>query len=222
MAWVRFFSFWIYPLLTGLLVFHSDVQRSQASRLLVLILIGLAIWSLLEYLLHRYFFHWTPQNPGMRKIIHQLHYNHHQDPRHPGKILVQPLYSLPVSGLLGWGFYWIGGSFLDATGFLTGLWAGFLYYEWVHYRLHLGKNSRGLLKRQRRWHFYHHFVDPDHCFGVTSPLWDAVFGTWASPPRHQENVTTEEQRRKQPPRHKKNWPRAKRPEPDSVAPSERG
>lgn len=183
MAWVRFSSFWIYPLLTGLLLFLSGIQRSQTSQLLVLILTGLAFWSLLEYLLHRYFFHWNPQDLRMRRIIHQLHFNHHKDPRHPDKILVHPFYSLPVSGMLGWGFYLVTGTLLAATGLLAGLWAGFLYYEWVHYRLHLGKKSRGLLKRQRRWHFYHHFVDPDHCFGVTSPLWDVVLGTWASTDR---------------------------------------
>ena len=178
MAWVRFSSFWIYPLLTGLLLLLSGNWRPQAPQLPGLIVIGLALWSLLEYLLHRFFFHWIPHNHKMRQILHQLHFNHHDDPRNPDKILVHPLYSLPVSGLLGCGFYLITGGLFASTGLLAGMWAGFLYYEWVHYRLHLGKDSKGLLKQQRRWHFHHHFVDPHHCFGVTSPLWDVVFGTY--------------------------------------------
>ena len=182
MAWVRFSSFWIYPLLSSLLFLLSRPHET-GTRLPVLLGIGLALWSLLEYLLHRFFFHWTPRNHRMRHIIHQLHFNHHRDPRHPGKILVHPLYSLPISAVFGCGFYVATESLFFTTGLLAGLWTGFLYYEWVHYRLHLGKKSRGLLKHQRGWHFYHHFVDPHHCFGVTSPVWDVIFGTWASTER---------------------------------------
>ncbi len=132
MAWVvRFSSFTIYPLLTGLL-FLSPYE--PGTRLPLLFAIGLALWSLPEYLLHCFFFHWTPANPRMRHIIPQLHLNHHRDPRHPGKILGHPLYSLPISALLGCGFYLATESLLSTTGLLAGLWAGFLYYEWVHYR----------------------------------------------------------------------------------------
>jgi sterol desaturase/sphingolipid hydroxylase (fatty acid hydroxylase superfamily) len=183
MAWIRFSSFWIYPLLTGLLFYLSGGQQPQAPQILGLIGIGLVLWSLLEYLLHRFFFHWTPHNRKMRQIIHQLHFHHHGDPSNRDKILVHPLYSLPVSALLGYCFYLATGSLFAAMDLISGIWAGFLYYEWVHYRLHLGKKSKGLLKHQRGWHFHHHFVDPHHCFGVTSPLWDVVFGTFKSTDR---------------------------------------
>jgi 4-hydroxysphinganine ceramide fatty acyl 2-hydroxylase len=180
MVWVRFSSFWIYPLLGGLLFLLSGGQRSQVFQLPGLIMIGLVLWSLLEYLLHRFFFHWTPHNRKMRRMILELHFNHHGDPRNPEKILVHPLYSLPVSGLLGCGFYFITESLFATTELLGGMWSGFLYYEWVHYRLHLSKTNEGLLKQQRRCHFHHHFVDPHRCFGVTSPLWDVVLGTYKS------------------------------------------
>ena len=187
MAWVRFSSFWIYPLLSGLLFLLYGGQRPQDSQLLGLVLVGLALWSLLEYLVHRFFFHWTPHNRKMRRIMLQLHFNHHGNPRNPDKILVHPLYSLPLSGLLGCGFYLITGSLFATTQLLVGMWVGFLYYESVHYRLHLSKKDTGLLKLQRRWHFHHHFVDPHQYFGVTSPLWDVVLGTWTSPQRHRRS-----------------------------------
>ena len=60
---------------------------------------------------------------------------------------------------------------------MTGLWSGFLYYEWVHYKVHLSASTWGFLGRQRRQHFMHHFAEPNRRFGVTSPLWDFVFGT---------------------------------------------
>ncbi|MDA2934859.1 sterol desaturase family protein, partial [Acidobacteria bacterium AH-259-D05] len=135
---------------------------------------GLFIWSLLEYVLHRFFFHWTPENRTLKRIVQQLHWNHHGDPRNPDKILVQPCYSLCVSGLFLGGLYALTGSFFTAVGLLVGIWTGFLYYEVVHYRLHLATGDGGILKHQRGWHFYHHFVDSHHCFGVTSPLWDLL------------------------------------------------
>ena len=60
---------------------------------------------------------------------------------------------------------------------MTGIWFGFLYYEYVHYRVHITAGNAGLLARQRRTHFHHHFANPEQCFGVTTPLWDYVFRT---------------------------------------------
>ena len=180
MAWVRFCSFWIYPSLACLLLFLSLQQGTPWKQLLWLIPFGWLIWSLLEYALHRFFFHWIPHHRSIRKIVQSLHFNHHGDSRNPDKILVRPIYSLPVSALFLGGFYTVTGSLFAASALLTGLWLGFLYYEFVHYRLHLSKADGGLLKYQRQGHFYHHFVDPNHCFGVTSPLWDWVFGTYRS------------------------------------------
>ena len=114
----------------------------------------------------------------LNQIVRSLHVSHHGDSRNPDKILVRPIYSLTVSALFLAGFYTVTGSFFASSALLTGLWLGFLYYELVHYRLHLSKADSGLLGYQRQGHFYHHFVDPNHCFGVTSPLWDLVFGTY--------------------------------------------
>ncbi|MDA2924754.1 sterol desaturase family protein [Acidobacteria bacterium AH-259-L09] len=179
MALDRFASFWIYPSLACFLLYLSSVSGEDLkwNTLLWLVPIGLLMWSLLEYVLHRFFFHWTLQNPKMRRILQQLHLSHHGDPRNPDKILVRPIYSLPVSALLLGALYVLAG-FFAAVGLLIGIWLGFLYYESVHYRLHLSISSNGLLRYQRRRHFYHHFVDDDNCFGVTSPLWDLLFGTY--------------------------------------------
>ncbi len=185
MAWVRFCSFWIFPSLAALLLVLSLQQGTPWRQLLGLIPLGWLIWSLLEYLLHRFLFHWVPHHRRIRKMVRSLHFNHHGDPRNPDKILVRPQYSLPVSAFFLGGFYLVTGTLFAASALLTGIWLGFLYYELVHYRLHLSKADGGLLKHQRHGHFYHHFVDPNNCFGVTSPLWDWVFGTYRriAPPR---------------------------------------
>jgi sterol desaturase/sphingolipid hydroxylase (fatty acid hydroxylase superfamily) len=90
---------------------------------------------------------------------------------------VKPGYGLTVSAILFGLAYLLSGSLFTASGIMTGIWTGFLYYEAVHYRVHLTTAPSGFIARQRRRHFYHHFTNKEKCFGVTSPLWDYVFRT---------------------------------------------
>ncbi len=171
-------SFWLYPLLAALLIGLLGESRMPSGFALPgWLLSGLLVWSLLEYLLHRFFFHWIPENRAIRRFLAKLHLRHHGDPREPSHILVRPHYSLPISLLLlasfAASFGWSAGVWI-----MVGTWSGFLYYELVHYRIHVSKQSNGLLGVQRRWHFYHHFIDDRFCFGVTSPLWDLLLGTY--------------------------------------------
>jgi len=82
-----------------------------------------------------------------------------------------------ISAVLYGLIYMVSRNLVSAAALLTGIWSGFLYYEAVHYRVHFSLSPSGLIARQRRSHFYHHFTNNKRCFGVTSPLWDYVFGT---------------------------------------------
>ncbi len=178
MVWVRFASFWMYPLLSLALLAVAARWGGPTGRPLLLLAVGLGLWTLLEYALHRFVFHWRPANRRLKRFLAGLHLRHHGDPRNEGAILVRPGYSLTVSAIM-LAVLWLAlGGFGSAVWVLTGAWIGFLYYETVHYRIHKSKRSGGLLGLQRRAHFYHHFVDDDRCFGVTSPVWDWVFGTY--------------------------------------------
>ncbi len=180
----RFISFWLFPCLSVLLLFILSTSRSPVrfGVLLLQIATGILIWTLMEYLLHRFVFHWTPRSPKAREIMLSLHLRHHRNPREPKDILVRPFFSLPLSALF-FGVFWGVWGFPAAVGLQIGIWIGFLYYELVHYRIHMSKVSNGLLQTQRRGHFYHHFVDGRRRFGVTSPLWDLVLGTYATLPQ---------------------------------------
>ena len=176
---LQFSSFWIYPLL-GVILFYLAALLEPGRRpggLLWCSLLGLLIWTVLEYFLHR-MFHW---NSGIRKVdqlFRKIHLHHHAEPRNRDRILVRPIFTLPISGLLFGLLYWASRSVYWAAAVMVGIWMGFLYYEWVHYRVHLSSTESRLLRRQRRLHFYHHFVDGRNCFGVTSPLWDMICGTF--------------------------------------------
>ena len=177
----RFRSFWIFPpiaLVVLNLAFRAEPQSSRID-LLWLFLLGMVIWTLLEYGLHRFVFHIQvpPQNPRLRNLVNAIHLGHHSSPRDAMKVLVRPVYALAVSAVLYGILDLVSSSLFVSAGIMAGTWAGFLYYEAVHYRVHFSLSPSGIISRQRRAHFHHHFTNNRRCFGVTSPLWDHVFGT---------------------------------------------
>jgi 4-hydroxysphinganine ceramide fatty acyl 2-hydroxylase len=177
----RFSSFWIYPLLAFFLLFVTSLgeQKSRLGDLVWLLPMGILLWTLLEYGLHRFVFHirLPVRNPYLREIVNASHLEHHASPRDRNKVLVRPLYGLVVSAMVFALLLLVFRNAFFTAGVLSGIWAGFLYYEAVHYRVHFSLSGSGLIAWQRRGHFYHHFTNNKRCFGVTSPLWDYVFGT---------------------------------------------
>lgn len=178
---IRFRSFWIFPSLAVLILYASSQSEPQSDwkDAIWLFPVGLLAWTLLEYGLHRFVFHTfiRVQNPKIRAFVNASHVGHHAAPRDPEQLLVRTPYALVLSTLLFGVIYAVLGNLFSAAVVLVGIWAGFLYYESVHYRVHRSASLSGLIAGQRRRHFYHHFTNRHKCFGVTSPLWDYVFGT---------------------------------------------
>jgi len=177
----RFRSFWMFPLIAAaLLRITSNAEpEGRFPDLVWLVPVGLLLWTLLEYGLHRFVFHIQVPlpNPVLRDLLNASHLGHHASPRDRTKVLVHPSYGLVISAILYFLLWVVSGSLFSAAGIMTGIWAGFLYYEAVHYRVHFSLSGSGFIARQRRTHFYHHFTNNKRCFGVTSPLWDYVFRT---------------------------------------------
>jgi sterol desaturase/sphingolipid hydroxylase (fatty acid hydroxylase superfamily) len=179
--WTRFRSFWVFPLVAVFLLYATS--RIEAGRsfenALGFFLLGVFLWTLLEYGLHRFVFHisFPLRNRHLQALLNASHLGHHHSPRDPDKVLVHPVYGMAVSVLVFGLLYGVFGALYSSAITLAGIWAGFLYYESVHYRVHFSLSGSGLVARQRRSHFYHHFTNNRRCFGVTSPFWDYVFRT---------------------------------------------
>jgi sterol desaturase/sphingolipid hydroxylase (fatty acid hydroxylase superfamily) len=173
----RFSSFWIFPLLSILLLASSYRSTHSLFNLARYVAAGLVMWTLLEYLFHRFLLHTTFHDERVNAIVNESHLEHHKVPRNPDKILVQAPFALVTSTLLYFSLYAITRDGFETSGIMSGIWLGFLYYEAVHYRVHMSLAHSPILQRQRRAHFYHHFSDSEKCFGVTSSFWDYVFGT---------------------------------------------
>ncbi|MDH3687654.1 MAG: sterol desaturase family protein, partial [Myxococcales bacterium] len=69
-----------------------------------------------------------------------------------------------------------GGATLGLS-FTGGFIAMYLLYEVLHRRAHTHPPTGPYGRWRRRNHFAHHFVDPRLAQGVTTPVWDWVFGT---------------------------------------------
>jgi len=176
----RFRSFWIFPSLSlALILFTRNASGTyRFSDLLWLVPVGLLIWTVLEYFFHRVLFHTHFRRPWLREIVNRSHLSHHAAPRDPKQILVIPSFGLVVSAAIYPILFVLTRNLFTASGIISGIWLGFLYYEAVHYRVHVSLSDSPLLRYQRRAHFYHHFSNPHSCYGVTSPLWDHVFRSY--------------------------------------------
>ena len=74
--------------------------------------------------------------------------------------------------------------------FFAGLVAGYVWYDLTHYYLHHAVPRTAVGKWMRKYHLVHHFQTPGVRYGITSPLWDHVFGTYPSD-RYQRASETE-------------------------------
>ena len=139
------------------------------------IAIGLFIWTLTEYWLHRLIFHWEPDNAFGRRMHFIIHGIHHDHPNDKMRLVMPPSVSIPLAALFLLAFWLI----LGAAGFpiFGGFMLGYLAYDYTHYHVHHHVPKTKFGKKLREHHMRHHFQDHRYGFGVSSPLWDAFFQT---------------------------------------------
>jgi sterol desaturase/sphingolipid hydroxylase (fatty acid hydroxylase superfamily) len=160
--------------------FMWSLRKGSVSMfsLFALVAIGLFGWTLLEYILH-WIVH-TGNGTSIGNIVSLLHQGHHRNPSYEAKITT-PLYgSLPILIVLLTLLRLIGGSWEVSLMIMTGIVSGYLAYELVHFNIHRSlKRGRATAFRSAA-HVFHHHHNQSRCFGVTTPLWDWMFGTDSS------------------------------------------
>ena len=145
------------------------------------ILIGLFLWTLAEYTLHRFLFHHKPTSPRQERIFFLFHGIHHAQPQVKTRLVMPLPVSVPAA-LIFWGlFNLVAGTVLKAPQWIGPLMSGFLLgylaYDLTHYATHHFAMRSGYWKYIKRYHMQHHYKDPNTRFGVSSPVWDWVFRT---------------------------------------------
>jgi sterol desaturase/sphingolipid hydroxylase (fatty acid hydroxylase superfamily) len=131
------------------------------------ILIGLFLFSFLEYFFHRWLFH------GSVRIMVQGHRAHHENPLGYDAL---PFFlpALLLMGLLGVFVLMIPASYAFLLAGAIAL--GYVTYGLSHFTIHHTRFRRRMARRWAANHHIHHY-HPDTNFGVTTPLWDIVLTT---------------------------------------------
>ncbi|EON62291.1 fatty acid hydroxylase [Coniosporium apollinis CBS 100218] len=143
-------------------------------------ILGLCIWTLVEYVLHRCLFHidaYLPDNRVALTAHFLLHGIHHYLPMDRLRLVMPPTLFLVLATP-----FW----YLTHTLFAYNLFAakavycggifGYVCYDMTHYFLH-HRNLPAYWRELKKYHLEHHFKDYENGFGVTSRFWDRVFGT---------------------------------------------
>ena len=142
---------------------------------------GWFMWTLTEYLMHRWSFHHRNDGP-LRRLVASEHTRHHREPNRTHLMLRL----LGHAGVTGAGLLF-GLLLAIVTSQLVGLWvwvgwaSGYVIYETTHWRIHHRAPTSRAATRRRHHHLAHHSLNASSNFGVTVRWWDHVFGTSVEP-----------------------------------------
>jgi 4-hydroxysphinganine ceramide fatty acyl 2-hydroxylase len=135
---------------------------------------GLFVWTFVEYILHRFIFHYMPKPKWAQRLHFIFHGVHHDYPSDAKRLVMPPSASIPLAV----GFYFLFNALLPANyvyGFFPGFIVGYLVYDISHYAIHHFNFKGEFWKKIKQHHMLHHYQDPTKGYGVSSPLWDKVF-----------------------------------------------
>ena len=136
---------------------------------------GFLSWTLFEYILHRWVFHFVPESDTVKRLWYPVHQIHH-DFQEWDRIVAPPLLSGGLCAIF-LALFWLVFGTPWMWPFFGGFTLGYLAYDYVHYFTHFGTPKTWIGKGLRRRHLQHHHAWHNRWYGVSSPLWDYVFRT---------------------------------------------
>jgi sterol desaturase/sphingolipid hydroxylase (fatty acid hydroxylase superfamily) len=136
---------------------------------------GMFLFSFVEYLIHRFVFHFKAETETAREVQYKIHGIHHQYPRDKDRLVMPPLMSMLLASIFLFLFLFSFGE----NGWLLfgGFMSGYSTYLMIHYAVHAWRPPSNFLKYLWKHHSLHHYAGDDGAFAVSFPLWDRIFGT---------------------------------------------
>ncbi|MCU0391720.1 MAG: sterol desaturase family protein [Thermoflexibacter sp.] len=159
----------------GLMYYGIAIKHLHFAFITILFSVGVLAFSLVEYLVHRYIFHMITDTQTKENIQYKFHGVHHEYPKDKDRLAMPPILSATIIWVLFGIFYLIMSD--AAFGFTAGFAVGYGGYLGVHYMVHAFPPPKNIFRVLWVNHGIHHYKDDDVAFGVSSPLWDWVFGT---------------------------------------------
>jgi sterol desaturase/sphingolipid hydroxylase (fatty acid hydroxylase superfamily) len=168
---------WLFLPIISFLFYRSFATFSiDTVSVIGFVALGLFIWTVTEYLLHRFIFHFPAKSKIGKKIHFIFHGVHHDYPNDTKRLVMPPSVSFPLAALFYFLFYLILGEALLQP-FFAGFLIGYLFYDITHYAIHHFNMKNKFWLAIKNHHMIHHYKHDDLGFGVSQPMWDHVFGT---------------------------------------------
>lgn len=166
----------IYTPIIIYFLYYSNAKLGYSTWMVALIFFfGIFFWTFFEYIMHRYIFHLVADSERARKVIYVMHGNHHEYPRDKERLFMPPVPSLIISSTVFLLMYLVinKAAFMVWSGFML----GYLLYGSMHYAIHAWNPPFKWMKPLWRNHHLHHYKNEHQGFGVSTTIWDRVFGT---------------------------------------------
>jgi len=168
----------IFFIYSSALLFWNLTHASYATWITALLFFaGIISFTWVEYMIHRHLFHMATYTKFRKKFQYIVHGVHHEFPKDKDRLAMPPLLSITISTVLLLIFRVLMGDFVFA--FLPGFLVGYAYYLSIHYMVHAFQPPKNFFKILWVNHSVHHYKNGEGVYGVSSPLWDYVYGTMA-------------------------------------------
>ncbi len=170
---------WV-PVICFLFYRGYAIKNLGAKEFAVLFVFGILLWTITEYLLHRYVFHWNAKSRAGKYFVFLFHGLHHDDPQDPTRLVMPPVPAILIVSIL-WGIFEaiFPAAYIEVI--MANFLIGYLCYDYIHYATHHFAMTSRLGKYLRKYHLQHHYSGEQSKYGVSSPLWDYVFKTVSGP-----------------------------------------
>jgi sterol desaturase/sphingolipid hydroxylase (fatty acid hydroxylase superfamily) len=168
------------PMIAFMLYYSSTILYIPVGIISLVFLAGLFFWSFFEYMIHRYAFHFMAESERATKIVYLIHGNHHEYPRDKQRLFMPPVPSIILATVVFTTMYFTAyliGITAVVFAFFPGFMLGYLMYGTMHYAIHAWNPPFKWMKPLWRNHHLHHYKEQGKGYGVSSTLWDHVFGT---------------------------------------------
>lgn len=138
--------------------------------------LGFFVWTVTEYIMHRFIFHFTPTTEIGKRLHFIFHGVHHDYPKDKLRLVLPPIVSIPLSSA----FYYLFRNIIAGDiffPFFAAFLIGYLVYDMLHYAIHHVQMQGKLWNVLKTHHLKHHYVYPERGYGVSSPIWDKIAQT---------------------------------------------
>ena len=170
---------WV-PIILFLFYRGFILKSVNATEFIILFFFGMILWTLTEYVLHRFVFHWNAKSRAGKYFVFLFHGLHHDDPQDPTRLVMPPVPAILIVSLL-----WMLFSAIFPYKYIDVIMAyfliGYLCYDYIHYATHHFPMTSPIGKYLRKYHLQHHYSGEKSKYGVSSPVWDYIFGTVTGP-----------------------------------------